>query len=85
MRKVYIYLKKKLYLILRKLRILYDVSYTPEPGFEPESEAPQASRISKLPHSGLDANTTIPAMVEHSDANYFFVSNFIIYLLNSYD
>jgi hypothetical protein len=24
-------------------------------------------------------------MVEHSDANYFFVSNFIIYLLNSYD
>ena len=25
---------------------------TPEPGFEPESEAPQASRISKLPHSG---------------------------------
>ncbi len=25
---------------------------TPEPGFEPESEAPQAPRISKLPHSG---------------------------------
>jgi hypothetical protein len=25
---------------------------TPAPGFEPESEAPQASRISKLPHTG---------------------------------
>ena len=59
------------------------VYYAPEPGFEPESEAPQASRISKLPHSGLGANTTIPAMVEHSDANYFFVSAFIIYFLYS--
>ena len=56
---------------------------TPEPGFEPESEAPQASRISKLPHSGLGANTTVPAMVEHSDANYFFVSAFIIYQVDS--
>jgi hypothetical protein len=25
----------------------------PELGFEPRSEAPQASRISKLPHSGM--------------------------------
>jgi hypothetical protein len=25
----------------------------PELGFEPRSEAPQASRISKLPHSGI--------------------------------
>ena len=27
-------------------------SKTPEPGFEPESKAPQACRISRLPHSG---------------------------------
>ena len=27
--------------------------YTPEPGFEPGSKAPQASRISKLPHSDI--------------------------------
>jgi hypothetical protein len=31
---------------------IWNFILTPEPGFEPESEAPQASRISKLPHSG---------------------------------
>ena len=31
---------------------IWNFIMTPEPGFEPGSEAPQASRISNLPHSG---------------------------------
>ena len=29
------------------------IALTPVPGFEPEYGAPQAPRISKLPHTGL--------------------------------
>lgn len=38
----------------------------PELGFEPRSEAPQASRISKLPHSGIRllTETSIKTSVE---------------------
>ena len=33
---------------------------TPASGFEPESEAPQASRISKLPHTGYSNDILLP-------------------------
>ena len=36
-----------------QLTFVLNLIMTPEPGFEPGSEAPQAARISKLPHSGI--------------------------------
>ena len=36
-----------------------DAAIAPAPGFEPGSEAPQASRISKLPHTGKEERQII--------------------------